>query len=159
MSRITKNILGITHLYADGHCIPKLGAKGYGRVTDQNGLSLMSFFDLTDYKCAKIDTPKGCLDAVEVYSEDTPNQQINYAEIVALHLALRIALSEDIKTICIDSVTSNAWSSGRIAKSIADPQKIKICQESVKYRREFEKNGGKVLKISGDENPADFGLH
>lgn len=159
MSRIAKNILGITQLYADGHCIPKLGAKGYGRVTDQNGVSVMPFFDLSDYKCVKLDTPKGSLDAIEVYSKDTPNQQINYAEIVALHLALRIALSQDIKTISIDSVTSNAWSAGRISKNIADPEKLKICQESVKYRKEFEKNGGKVLKISGAENPADFGLH
>src|SRR5437763_9475095 len=113
MSRISNNI--ITKLYADGHCIPKLGAKGYARVTDQNGVSMMQFFDLSDYKTVKLDTPKGVLDAIEVYSEDTPNQQINYAEIVALHLALRIAISQDIKTVYIDSVTSNAWSSGRIA--------------------------------------------
>jgi hypothetical protein len=154
-----KNILGITQLYADGHCQPKFKAKGYARVTDQNGISVMSLFDLSDYKHTQIQTSKGSLDAIEVYSPDTPNQQINYAEIIALHLALRIALSLEIKIINIDSVTSNAWSSGRISKSIKDREKLRICQESVKFRKEFETNNGKIIKISGAENLADFGLH
>lgn len=154
-----KNIFGISQIYADGHCIPKFKAKGYARVTDQNGNPILKFFDLSDYKLTQIQTSKGLLDTIEVCSPDTPNQQINYAEIMALHLALRIALSLDVKIINIDSVTSNAWSAGRISKSIKDTNKLRICQESVKFRKEFEIGGGKILKISGAENLADFGLH
>jgi hypothetical protein len=154
-----RNTLGITELCADGHCVPKIGAKGYGRVTDQVGNPLLHLFDLSEYKTAKVSTPKGEVDAVEVYSADTPNQQINYAEIIALHLGLRIALFLDVKIINIDSVTSNAWSSGRISKNIADPTKIKICEEAFKYRKQFERNNGIIRKIDGGKNPADFYMH
>lgn len=153
------NTLNITELYVDGSCIPGISAKGYARVTDQKGSPLLHLFNLSDYKYVKYKTPKGEVDAVEVYSEDTPNQQINYAEITALHLGLRIALSLDIKKINIDSVTSNAWSSGRISKSIKDPEKLRICKEAINFRSKFEKEGGIIFKIDGGKNLADFGLH
>jgi len=150
---------GIKELCVDGHCIKGEGAKGYSRVTDQVGNPLLHFFDLSDYKAVKVQTPKGELDAVEVYSEDTPQQQINYAEITALHIGLRIALCLGVRVINLDSITSNAWSEGRIPSSIKDPQKLKICEESTKLRREFKNLGGIVCKIDGKKNPADFGYH
>jgi len=158
-NKTLNNILNITELHVDGCCQPQLGAKGYARVTDQKGSSLLYLFDLKDYKSTKIKTPLGELDAVEVYSNDTPNQQINYAEITGLHLGLRIALSLEIKKINIDSITSNAWSSGRISKTIKEPEKLRICKETVNLRTEFEKAGGIVCKIDGGKNLADFGLH
>lgn len=153
---ITQNI---KELCVDGHCVPGEGAKGYARVTDQLGNPLLQLFNLSDYKVVKVSTPKGDLDAIEVYSDDTPKQQINYAEITALHVGLRIALCLGIRVVNLDSVTSNAWSDGRIPSSIKDPQKLKICEEATKFRREFKKLGGTVCKIDGKKNPADFGFH
>ena len=144
-------------IYCDGHCKNKLMSKGYSRIVCNNGNQLK--YDYDDLTIVKLNTPKGILDVVEVYSPDTPNQQINYAEITALYMALRYSIDNNIKMIYIGSKTSNAWSCGRISKKIKDKNKLEICQKATKLRKIFEQNNGIIKIVSGKDNLADFGYH
>jgi ribonuclease HI len=36
---------------------------------------------------------------------------------------------------------------------------VSLLDETAKLRERFESTGGTVLRISGDENPADLGFH
>lgn len=149
------SLFDLTELYCDGHCVPGPNSKGYARVTDKNGLELLNYFEFPDWE---VITHKGFF-CVECRSTDVPNQQINYAEILACNLALRIGLMVRSKVLYIDSVTSNAWSSGRISKSIKDPKKLEVCQYAATLRKKFEESKSNVYVISGDINKADFGYH
>ena len=40
-----------------------------------------------------------------------------------------------------------------------DLQKKKYIEECVSLRKEFEKRGGQIIKISGNINKADLGFH
>ena len=157
-NRYLKSILKITSIYCDGHCVPTGdNPKGYARITDQYGNPILHFFEFDDnIKTTKIITPLGELDSVEVYSLDTPQQQINYAESMALYLGLQVAIYLDVGVIYIDSITSNAWSQGRISKNIKDPIKLKICEETTKLRNLYS---GNVIMIKGADNKSDFGYH
>ena len=118
-------------------------------------MELFNYFEFPDWK---VITHKGFF-CVECRSTDVPNQQINYAEILACNLALRIGLMSKSKVLYIDSATSNAWSSGRISKTIKDPKKLEVCQYATVLRKKFEELKSKIYVISGDINKADFGYH
>ena len=103
------------------------------------------------------------------------SHQNNGSELVAMVVGLRIALLEDsvtteggerkelkYKTLCSDSNTVISWSQGRVGKKTRenmDPRKLELIEECERLREEFERRGGKVLKISGDINPSDWGIH
>jgi len=40
-----------------------------------------------------------------------------------------------------------------------DQLKVKYIDELIQLRKEFEKNGGIILKVSGNDNLADLGYH
>jgi ribonuclease HI len=77
---------------------------------------------------------------------------------------LRIALKDKtVSTIYSDSqLIVDYWSQGKInskTKSKMDYNKLKIINEVAELRRRFEYEGGHIIKISGDSNPADLGYH
>jgi hypothetical protein len=155
-------------IYCDGHCVVKENAIGYARITDGKRNSLMNFVDekrfftnhgFANPKCTKIETPLGNVDCISVQCVDTPQQQINYAEITALYIGLRVAYENNIPSVYTDSVTANAWSEGRVKAPMTDKDKIKMCEMATAYRRAFLQKGGKVYITEGKTNPADFGHH
>ena len=66
----------------------------------------------------------------------------------------------NIKVICGDSnLVIEFWSRGKYNSDGLEKDTIDLIKRVTSLRAEFEKNGGKVKKISGDVNPADLGFH
>jgi len=87
------------------------------------------------------------------------NVSNNYGELLACKYALLIALQEGVPKIFGDSaLIIDYWSHGHIKKE-NNPQTISLAREVAVLRRQFEANGGQILKISGGANPADLGFH
>ena len=83
----------------------------------------------------------------------------NFGELVGIYLALLYSAANDIKKIFGDSkLVIDYWSLGRYNKELDQDTKDLILKVK-KMRKVFEENNGKVLYISGDENPADLGFH
>lgn len=83
----------------------------------------------------------------------------NFGELLACKFALEIALEKGCKKIFGDSkLILDYWSRGYIKKEIAEETR-KLALEVKKLRDDFEKDGGKMLHISGGSNPADLGFH
>lgn len=85
----------------------------------------------------------------------------NFGELAALYLALLVAKKLDKKKIYGDSrLVIDYWSKGHISKNKSkDKDLVTLIEKIVPMRKEFEKNGGKILKIKGSINPADIGFH
>ena len=49
------------------------------------------------------------------------------------------------------------WSRGHI--NVDDERTLLLAREVISLRSAYEGRGGKILKISGDDNPADLGFH
>jgi len=83
----------------------------------------------------------------------------NFGELLASKYALQIAIKKDIKKIFGDSkLILDYWSKGYIKKEIEEETR-NLAGEVKKLRYVYEKNGGKMLHISGGSNPADLGFH
>lgn len=83
----------------------------------------------------------------------------NYGELLACKYALQIAEKQNIKKIFGDSkLVIDYWSKWMVKKGVA-LETVQIAREVSKLREEFEKKGGKVIRISGGCNPADLGFH
>lgn len=98
-------------------------------------------------------------------SDDVKTQNNNYAELLALLYALRLATlpNSTVKRICTDSaLLINYWTLNRVAKNtrmaMATPKSNAIL-EATRLRSIFEMGGGELIKISGSVNPADLGFH
>jgi len=86
----------------------------------------------------------------------------NYGELMGCYLALKIALKLGRKIIMGDSkLVIEFWSLGKIRKetSANDPDLLALVRKVQKERKLFEKEGGKIERVSGDDNPADLGFH
>lgn len=98
-------------------------------------------------------------------SNDVKFQNNNYAELLAMLYALRLATrhKSEVKWIASDSrLIIDYWSLGRVAaatKQRMDRAKRLALDETVTLRREFERRGGALVKIPGSKNPADLGYH
>jgi len=83
----------------------------------------------------------------------------NYGELLACRYAIDIAKIIKEKYIFGDSkLVIDYWSKGFIKKEINEKTK-KLAHEVTFLRQKFENNGGKIILISGDDNPADLGFH
>jgi ribonuclease H-related protein len=83
----------------------------------------------------------------------------NFGELLAMKYALEIAKKMKVKNVFGDSkLVIDFWSKGWIKKNVAEGT-IALAREVAKLRMEFEKSGGRVTHISGDDNPADLGFH
>lgn len=95
--------------------------------------------------------------------DDVKSQQNNGAELLAFIYALRLALVDKKykKIHCDSDLIIKWWSVTGISKSNTkcSEEKKKYVQECMRLRKEFELNGGKVIKIKGKDNIADLGLH
>ena len=82
----------------------------------------------------------------------------NFGELTGIFAALKYAKKNNIKVICGDSnLVIEFWSRGKYNSDGLEKDTIDLIKRVTSLRAEFEKNGGKVKKISGDVNPADVG--
>lgn len=91
---------------------------------------------------------------------EDPETTNNYGELLACRYALQIAIEEGVKKVFGDSkLVIEYWSKWAIKKKETAPETARLAEEVSKLRAEFEKMGGKVIRVSGDLNPADLGFH
>jgi len=84
----------------------------------------------------------------------------NYGELLALRYALQIAKKEKIKKIFGDSkLVIDYWSRHRAKRNELIPGTVRLVDEVARLRERFEVGGGSIVRISGDDNPADLGFH
>jgi len=126
---------------------------GYGKgveisVTDENGKDL-----LHEVVPARGINHRG---KHWIFDKKTTN---NFGELLACKYALQIAKKHKIKKVFGDSkLVIDYWSNGKIKKDMNETTKI-LAYETAKLRKIFEKSGGVIKHISGDNNPADLGFH
>lgn len=84
----------------------------------------------------------------------------NYGELLALKYALTVARKTKTKKIFGDSrLVIDYWSQWRIKRKDLPPETVALATEVAKLREQFESDGGAIVRISGDYNPADLGFH
>lgn len=84
----------------------------------------------------------------------------NYGELLACKHALELAIREGIQYVFGDSkIIIEYWSQGKIKKEGIAPETRTLAFAVKKLRDTFEKNGGTIERVSGDDNPADLGFH
>ena len=86
----------------------------------------------------------------------------NYGELMGCYMALQIALKLGRKIVMGDSkLVIDFWSLGKIRKetSAENPDLVALVRKVQRLRKLFEKEEGKIIRISGDDNPADLGFH
>ena len=83
----------------------------------------------------------------------------NYGELLACFYAIKIAEKKKFKNIFGDSaLVIDYWSKGFIKKEVGT-ETVDLAKKIALMRREFEAAGGKIERVSGDDNPADLGFH
>jgi len=89
-----------------------------------------------------------------------PEATNNYGELLAAKHALTIAIKAGVKRVTGDSaLVVNFWSKGIVRKDRVDARTAKLSAAVARLRKKFEAQGGHVIRISGDDNPADLGFH
>lgn len=160
MARIIPDVL-----YVDGACNKITGKKSWASITDKKGNCLMEYIDLSEFETKDVILPNNQnRKIINISFNDVVKQNNNGAELISMVIALRMAKQNDnVLAICSDSeLIVKWWSQGHInaaTLSKMDPLKKKYINECKKLRESFELRGGKIIKISGDDNPADLGYH
>ena len=117
-------------------------------VTDEQGKDLL----------ARV-IAKECINehGKHLLSSDKTN---NYGELLACRYALELAMQSKIRAIFGDSkIIIDYWSKGKIKKEGIAPETRALAFEVKKLRDLFEADGGEVMRVSGNDNPADLGFH
>jgi ribonuclease HI len=154
-------------LYCDGGMNRHTGGEGWGSVVDQNGKDLVSVNRelLSDLVIKTVTLPRniGVRDILVSSFTDVASQQTNGAELLAMLTSLRITKNNPVfNVINCDSAVILCWTNKgpqpQTEKKM-DAKKLQYIREAITLRKEFESRGGKVVKISGDDNLADLGYH
>lgn len=84
----------------------------------------------------------------------------NFGELLGCKFAIQIARKMKRKKVFGDSgLVIDYWSKGFIKRTGVAEKTIALAEEVVKLRSLFERAGGEVRRVSGDDNPADLGFH
>jgi ribonuclease HI len=84
----------------------------------------------------------------------------NYGELLACLHAIAVATKMEVTRIFGDSkLVVEYWSKGIFKEKDLPKKTVSLIHKVVKARRAFEKIGGSVGRVSGDDNPADLGFH
>ena len=162
----------MTTLFADGGHNTLTGKVAWGRVVNTKSEDQLAEFSelfpdlVIENQKLPVGYQRSMKDSYVVVADfkDVSKQQNNGAELLALLCALRIAMFDDtIILINSDSELLTKWWSvsgpNKITAKKMDQQKLAYIQEVRSLRLRFEKRGGKITKISGDDNLADLGFH
>ena len=117
-------------------------------VTDENGKDLLCEIILKKKlnRFGKLVLPK-----------DITN---NYGELLGCEYAIKLALKNNVKKIFGDSrLVIDYWSKGYMNMKDVMPETIELAYTVSSLRKEFERKGGSIEYISGEDNPADLGFH
>jgi DNA polymerase elongation subunit (family B) len=126
-------------------------------VIDHNNKDIIEVYHdlLTDMTIVNSDEHKRY-----VIKTQFENTHADAGKLVAFVAALRIALKMGYKEVFLDStLLMTWWSKGKVRKETLekmDPVKKKYLQECIDLRKNYEEKGGKVIKISEDDNKAKF---
>jgi ribonuclease HI len=156
-------------IFVDGGCNKMTGTTGWGCVVDKDNKDLVASYNSlihTDMYLSNevLPDPAGRRTVIVASFTDTTTQFNNGAELLALIAGLRIALHckgryteiYSDSDLCIRFWSINVTSK---KKKLMDPNKVKFIEELIDLRKQFEAMGGKITKISGDDNVADLGFH
>lgn len=156
-------------IYCDGGCNLHTKPNAWGSVVNGFGNDLICYYShlLIDMELREVILPKDKRVIIISNFKDVNTQQNNGAELMAAVAALRIALNLissgiEVKTIFCDSQLIVDFWSKRLkpeSENKFDQRKVMYIKELIQLRREFENNGGKFIKISGNVNFADLGFH
>lgn len=84
----------------------------------------------------------------------------NYGELLAAKHAFVIAMKTGTRRIAGDSaLVVNFWSKGIVRNNRVPARTVKLCATVARLREKFEAQGGRIVRVSGDDNPADLGFH
>ncbi len=144
---LEKRELDENGIYFDSGTGGKRGVEIF--VSDKDGIPL-TFLVVPEKRV----TEKGTI----ILDKDKTN---NFGELAALYLALLVAKKLDRKRIYGDSrLVIDYWSKGHISKNKSkDEALLNLIKKIVPLREEFEKKGGRIIRIKGSINPADIGFH
>lgn len=155
-----------TILYTDGAHNKVTGNEAWGSAVNKKGQDIINdYLHLFPDMTTKMENlPVGTRRIIVAKFNDVASQQINGAELLALVAGLRAAIFSkgQVKVIkCDSNLMTEYWSRNLKADSRAkmDPRKAKYVDELICLRKEFEKIGGVIEKISGDDNKSDLGYH
>lgn len=152
-----------TVLYVDGACNKNTEGYGWGSVTNDLGEDQLKPEEHPDLLIVNKKCPVGSRNVIIAKATDVQSQQNNYAELLAMVAGIRIGLEKGVKTIYSDSqLIVTYWSLGNVNPKTwkaMDPKKQKYITLCSSLRKAFESKGGKIVKISGDDNLADLGYH
>jgi len=152
-------------IYVDGGQNKLTLPDAYGCVTNNLGedllVSNMNYID--DLKFKEVELPIGKRICIIVNFNDC-FQQNNSAELMSAIVGLRIAINSNnkIKYICSDSkLIVDFWSKYLKLETMEKMplEKSNYVKMLIHLTKTFENIGGKLIKISGDNNPADLGFH
>ncbi len=156
----------MTIIFCDGCCNKTTNGEGWSSIVNEKGECLITKYndiDTSDLIIKIANLPVGTRSIIICKFNDVVSQQNNGAELLALYLSLKVALKYNFKIINCDSeLLVKYWSKGITTKKTKlkmDTTKLDYINKVVELRKEFEKGGGKVVKISGDDNLADLGFH
>lgn len=168
-----KENIDISIIYVDGCRNLDTNDCAWGSVVNKNKVDLIpiykhlstdfKYLDLSENKNLQISENKNIKNKVIIAkSTDVVLQHNNCAELLAFLFALRISKDNiNVKEIRSDSdLIIKYWSNPtHNTKESNDKEKYKYILESKKLRKIFEKRGGIITKIPGDDNLADLGYH
>ena len=155
-------------IYVDGGCNKHTGNDAWGRVCLYDGTDLLQthLHLVTDLCVESKPLPRGPTLVIVCRFNDVAHQQNNGAELLALLVGLRIAVYSDAeckytKVASDSSLLVNHWTDKLNDHRLVhmDPLKVAYIREAQELKKRFVLRGGSVIKISGDNNPADLGYH
>lgn len=155
-----------TIIYVDGGFNNFTKPYALGSVVNGYGLDILNFYpELTsDMNIVTKTLPVGERNLVIANFNDVTIQQNNGAELLATIIGLRIAIYLNNIGIKVTHILSdsqlivNHWSN-KLNRTDLDPNKVKYINELIILKQNFMLQGGRLQKISGDENLADLGFH
>lgn len=155
----------MTRIYTDAGMNKMTGDEAWGCVVNENGFDLIetNMHLLSDMKISNQKLVNGYRFVIHSKFNDVTSQQNNGGELLALVAGLRIALQINTKEVCTDSeLLYKWWSLGKVNSKTwnkMDIIKRGFIQDLIDLRKSYEEKGGKIVKISGNVNKADLGLH
>jgi ribonuclease HI len=155
----------MSRIYTDAGMNKITGDEAWGCVVNENGFDLIetNLHLLKDMKISNKKLPCGYRFVIQSKFNDVSSQQNNGGELQALVAGLRIAIQNGVKEVCTDSdLLYKWWSLGKVNGKTwnkMDILKQGFIQDLVDLRKNFESKGGNLVKISGNINKADLGLH
>ncbi len=152
-----------TTIYVDGGYNNFTKPDAYASVVNGYGIDILNSVPelISDIRIKKVTLPIGERYIAIANFQDVKIQQNNGAELIAAVIGLRLAIYFNsigitVENVCSDSQLIVDYWSNKVSKTVTDVNKIKYIKELIELKKQFT---GRLVKIPGDNNPADLGFH